>query len=108
MADISQEVKDIFELANPKRRFDQFGHLRWQILIRDTCLLIYRVSLDPNINNTIPLNHNVLEENAQTNEIDKSNSNINIQDNNSRVETGRQRDESNKSNNSIVINCKKK
>ena len=78
LADIFQEVKDIFALANPKRRFDWIGQLSRLIFIRDTRLLKQKVPLDLHIKNAIPLNHNIQEDDAQTNQIDKSNSNINI------------------------------
>ena len=63
--------------------------------------------LDPNINNAIPQNCNIQEDNAQVNQTEKSNSNTNIQDNNSRNETGQQKDQSNNSSNAKVINSKK-
>ena len=54
LADIFQELKDAFTLANPKRRFDRIVHLSWQIFIGDAYLLKYEVPLDTNINNAIP------------------------------------------------------
>ena len=62
--------------------------------------------LDPNINNAIPLDCNAQENNTQATQIDKSNSNTNIQENNSRVETGQQSDQPYNSRNSKVINSK--
>ena len=64
--------------------------------------------IDPYINNSIPLNHNIQEDNTQANQIDKFNSNTTISDNNPRNETGQLRDQSNYSTNSKVINSKKR
>ena len=59
LAGIFLEVKDLFVLANPKRRFDWIGQLHWQTFITDASLLKYKVPLDPNINNVIPQNRNI-------------------------------------------------
>ena len=101
LADIFQEVKDIFAFANSKRRFDRIGQLSWQTFIRDARSLKYKVPLDPNTNNVIPQNCNVQVDNVQANLSDKPNNNTNIQDNNSRVGAGQQQDQSN------YINSKK-
>ena len=108
LADIFQEVKDVFILANPKRLFNWFDQLSWRTFIRDACLLKYKALLEPDINNKIPQNHNIQEENIKANRVDKSNSNTNIQKNNSMVETSQYINELNNSNNSKVINSKKR
>ena len=96
LVEIFQEVQDVFALA--KRRFDQIDQLCWQIFISDAHLLKYKVPLNPNINNITPQNCNIQEDNIQTNQTDKPNTNTNIQGSNPRVETCQYKDQSNNGN----------